>query len=113
MEKKRIVCFGDSLTWGYDPDTRTLASFVLKKVDGIIWCTVDAGGMNMKDIENAVEYYGDFKESFNLLVERPKFFDTEEGYCGKLNKNEFWIYRKHPFITNGFRTVLYGTILND
>ena len=23
MEKKRIVCFGDSLTWGYDPDTRT------------------------------------------------------------------------------------------
>ena len=22
-EKKRIVCFGDSLTWGYDPDTRT------------------------------------------------------------------------------------------
>ena len=23
MEKKRILCFGDSLTWGYDPDTRT------------------------------------------------------------------------------------------
>ena len=23
MEKKRIVCFGDSLTWGYDPETRT------------------------------------------------------------------------------------------
>ena len=23
MEKKRIVCFGDSLTWGFDPDTRT------------------------------------------------------------------------------------------
>ena len=22
MEKKRIVCFGDSLTWGYDPDTK-------------------------------------------------------------------------------------------
>ena len=22
MEKKRIVCFGDSLTWGYDPDKR-------------------------------------------------------------------------------------------
>ncbi len=23
MAKKRILCFGDSLTWGYDPDTRT------------------------------------------------------------------------------------------
>ena len=22
MQKKRIVCFGDSLTWGYDPDHR-------------------------------------------------------------------------------------------
>ena len=23
MENKRILCFGDSLTWGYDPVTRT------------------------------------------------------------------------------------------
>ena len=23
MSKKRILCFGDSLTWGYDPDKRT------------------------------------------------------------------------------------------
>lgn len=23
MDKKRILCFGDSLTWGFDPDTRT------------------------------------------------------------------------------------------
>ena len=74
---------------------------------------MDAGGMNMKDIENAVEYHGDFNESFNQLIDRPQFFDTGEGYCGKLNKNEFWIYRKYPFITNSFRTVLYGTILND
>ena len=22
MEKKRILCFGDSLTWGYDPENR-------------------------------------------------------------------------------------------
>ena len=22
MDRKRIVCFGDSLTWGYDPDTK-------------------------------------------------------------------------------------------
>lgn len=36
MSKKRILCFGDSLTWGYDPDKRSrfpeLYSIVTDKV---------------------------------------------------------------------------------
>lgn len=32
--RKRILCFGDSLTWGYDPDTRTRFD------EGIRWTSV-------------------------------------------------------------------------
>ncbi len=33
MAKKRVLCFGDSLTWGFDPDNQiklgqTLAEFI-------------------------------------------------------------------------------------
>lgn len=34
MSRKRIVCFGDSLTWGYDPDNR------IRFDEGIRWTSV-------------------------------------------------------------------------
>ena len=49
MEKKRILCFGDSLTWGYDPDTRTRFPspsrwpMVLQELLGENWTVIEEG----------------------------------------------------------------------
>ena len=49
MEKKRILCFGDSLTWGYDPDTRTRFPaesrwpMVLQELLGQDWTVIEEG----------------------------------------------------------------------
>lgn len=83
--KKRIVCFGDSLTWGYDPDNRVRFSEdirwpqVLQKTLGEGYTVIEEG-QNGRTIatddpaegeKNGLKYIGPCMEShtpFDLLI---------------------------------------------
>lgn len=82
---KRIVCFGDSLTWGYDPETRTRFSEeirwtqVMQKLLGDGYTVIEEG-QNGRTIatedpaegeKNGLKYIGPCMESqspFDLLI---------------------------------------------
>lgn len=81
MEKKRILCFGDSLTWGYDPDRRVRFPeedrwpMVLQARLGA-GCTVIEEGQNGRTIatedpaegeKNGLRYIGPCLESHSPL----------------------------------------------
>lgn len=85
MDKKRIVCFGDSLTWGYDPEKRvrfaekTRWPGVLQKELGSGWKVIEEGQngrtIAMEDPsegeKNGLTYIGPCLEShtpFDLLI---------------------------------------------
>ena len=85
MQKKRIVCFGDSLTWGYDPDHRVRFededrwTQVLQKEMGDDYAVIEEG-QNGRTIatddpaegeKNGLAYIGPCMESqspFALLI---------------------------------------------
>ena len=85
MQKKRIVCFGDSLTWGYDPDHRVRFededrwTQVLQKEIGDDYAVIEEG-QNGRTIatddpaegeKNGLAYIGPCMESqspFALLI---------------------------------------------
>ena len=60
-----------------------------------------------------IEYNTNIEDSFFRYIDKPQTFVTEEKYIGRLNRNNFWFYRKHPMINNSFRTVLYAEIIDD
>ena len=60
-----------------------------------------------------IEYSGNLEERFNRLIDRPQFWETEEGFCGRMKDNELWFYKRYPLMKNSFRTVLYGEIIDD
>ncbi|MCR5010733.1 MAG: SGNH/GDSL hydrolase family protein, partial [Lachnospiraceae bacterium] len=83
--KKRIICFGDSLTWGYDPDNRirfgedTRWPQVMQKVLGDRYAVIEEG-QNGRTIatddpaegeKNGLNYIGPCMEShtpFDILI---------------------------------------------
>ena len=66
-----------------------------------------------KSAEQYIEYHGDLEDNFNRLIDRPQFWETEEGFCGRLKDNKLWFYKRYPLMTNSFRAVLYGTVIDD
>ena len=79
--KKRILCFGDSLTWGYDPDKRTRLPedsrwpMVMQKLLGDDYFVIEEG-QNGRTIatedpaegeKNGLKYIGPCLESHNPL----------------------------------------------
>ena len=84
-ENKRIVCFGDSLTWGYDPENRIRFSadirwpMVMQKILGDEYTVIEEG-QNGRTIatddpaegeKNGLKYIGPCMEShtpFDLLI---------------------------------------------
>lgn len=81
MEKKRILCFGDSLTWGYDPDNRirfpedSRWPMVMRKLLGDDYVVIEEG-QNGRTIatedpaegeKNGLKYIGPCLESHTPL----------------------------------------------
>ena len=60
-----------------------------------------------------IEYNTNIKDSFPHYIDKPQAFVTEEKFCGRLNGNKFWFYKKYPMVRNSFKTVLYGEIIDD
>lgn len=66
-----------------------------------------------KSEEQYLEYSTNIKELFSMHVDKPQFIEKDDGFCGGLNGDSFWFYKRYPFMRNSFRTVLYGKIIDD
>ena len=60
-----------------------------------------------------MNYQGSIEENFNKYVGKPGLFGMCEDFCGRINNNKFWFYKRSAFRKNSFRIVLYGEVLDN
>lgn len=59
-----------------------------------------------------MDYQGSFEENFSKYIGKPGFFGLCEEFCGRINDNKFWFYKRSAIRKNSFRTILYGEVLH-
>lgn len=68
----------------------------------------------MKKDKAYIDYTGNFEDNFNRFVEKPQtLIETRDGFSGRISGKSFWFCKKYPFVTNSFRVILYGEIMDD